>query len=390
MHTSKTFLLVTALASALVAQTAETTASSPGIKWRGALWTSAAASDRQTQDGSLFLRSMDAGDGSMALDGLQVGADITLVQGWAAKFTILAGQDAKVLNAATGEMGSFAYPEAMLVWTGGAETVRIGRMYTCMGMEVMDQTQNIAASRGLLFTYALPFAQLGVHWRHAFTKTWSGDVFLFNGEDRLQDNNRGKTAGLGLNYNHGGASDKFLSLMVYRGPEQDGLGAQAGTGAEGRLRERISHVGQWVWGGSTLQWEAEWAREAFRADAIVGATDNVQASWHAVGATFKRQFNDRWAAFVRAEVLWDDTGVRLSGDPTVAALYAPTGYKGTLGADLQAQSLTLGAERKWGSTFLRLEVRRDHLNKEVQEGTTGHLTGFQSAYSATCSLGTSF
>ena len=55
----------------------------PAVKWRGALWASAAASDQTTADGSMFLRSLDAGNGQMALDGLQLGADVALPDGWA-------------------------------------------------------------------------------------------------------------------------------------------------------------------------------------------------------------------------------------------------------------------------------------------------------------------
>ena len=59
---------------------------------------------------------------------------------------------------------------------------------------------------------------------------WSTDVWLFNGEDRLQDNNHGKTLGLGLTYNHRGSADNYLSLQAYRGPEQDGTGGRCEHG----------------------------------------------------------------------------------------------------------------------------------------------------------------
>jgi len=40
----------------------------------------------------MLLRSADAGQGQIAVDGLQLGADVTLPDGWALKFTVLAGQ----------------------------------------------------------------------------------------------------------------------------------------------------------------------------------------------------------------------------------------------------------------------------------------------------------
>lgn len=353
----------------------------PAIKWRGAVWASAAVSDRQTADGGLFLRSMDSGDGHFALDGLQVGADVTLTDGWSLKFTALAGQDGKVLNATSLESGSVAFPEAMLVWTGAKDTVRLGRMYTAMGMEVMDHTLDVTASRGLLFTYALPFGQVGLNWHHAFTASWSADLYLTNGEDRIKDNNRGKTAGLGLTYNHAGATDKFVTLMAYSGAEQDVTNANAHSGLEGRKRERLCLTGQWVWGAGTLQWEGELAQEPNPEQ--MGSPEKEK--WSGLGLIYKYQFSAGWAGFLRAESLKDNSGVRLGWDASLASRY---GIRA--GNDLQATSIALGAERRWHSTFSRLELRRERLNKDVNEGAAAHNAPFRSATSLTWSFGTSF
>jgi hypothetical protein len=383
--------LAPAPASAVVAaaQTpapAAAAAPAPGtLKWRGALWASGAASDRQTTDGSLFLRPMDAPDGSLALDGLQLGADVTLADGWSLKFTFLAGQDAKVLNAASQETGSIAYPEAMLVWTGDRDTLRLGRMNSAIGMEVLHQTQNATASRGLLFSFADPFGQVGLDWHHAFTQEWSTDVYLYNGEDQIQDNNKGKSGGLCLTYNPAGATDKFVTLMAYTGPEQNARGTNANTGAEGRKRDRLSMAGQWVWGASTLQWEGEYAREPFPASTFKAAPGpgNVKTTFSGYGFIYKFQVNDHWAVIARAETLADSSGIRLNGDPTIAASLPPA-----VSANLRADGFALGAERRWHATFTRLEVRNDHLNQPVQ-AALGQ-PAFTSATSLTVSVGTSF
>lgn len=385
--------LSAALGLALSAQTpAPQPASGPQIKFRGALLASGAASDRQTQDGSLFLRSGDAGDGQLSLDALQLGADVTLTDGWGMKFTLVAGQLAKDINGATfsqgttpDENGSIAWPEAMLTWTGASDTLKFGRMYSPLGMEVADGTQDITASRGILFTYALPFAQVGINWHHAFTSSWSADLWVFNGEDRIKDNNQGKTAGLGVTYNHEGSADDYVTVMAFSGAEQDGLGAQANTGAEGRKRNRVSLAGQWIWGKATLQWEGEYAQETFPPAALAGAAGNAKAAWYGGGGIFKYQFTSAWAGFARAEALRDDTGVRLGLDPTVAAAHPPM-----VGSGLLARSAALGVERRWHATFSRLEVRRDSLNQDVREGTAGNGKPFRSADSVTLSVGTSF
>lgn len=351
----------------------------PGpLTWRGALWASGAASNRQTPDGSLFLRPTDASEGSLSLDGLQLGADARLGDGWSFKATFLAGQDGKALNAASQETGSIAYPEAMLVWTGALDTVRLGRMNSPIGMEALDHTQDLTASRGLLFTFADPFGQVGVDWHHAFSQAWSADLYLSNGEDRIQDNNQGKTSGLAMTWNAGGASDKFVTLMAFTGAEQDGLGRNANTGAEGRRRDRLSMAGQWTWGSATLQWEGEYATEPFPATALAGAQGpgTVKTTFSGCGFIYKYQFNERWAGFARAETMFDSSGERFQGDPTLARQSPPSVH-----ADLRADGFALGVERRWHATFSRLEVRTDRIT---------HTTPLASSTSATWSVGTQF
>lgn len=353
------------------------------MKWRGSVWGGYAQSDRPLADGSLFLRSVDKGDGQVSLDGFTLGADVTLAEGWSLKFTLLTGETARLVNSLNQDTGSLATPEVMLTWTKGGTQVQFGRMWTPMGMEVLDATQNLAASRGILFTYAIPFAQIGLHVRQALNADWNADLWVYNGEDRIKDNNRGKTFGLGLNWAPGGSSDSFANVMVFRGPEQDSLGAHATPGAEGRMRQRISVNGQWTSGSLVLQAEGESGKEAFPASALAGASGPEDATWTGFGFNAKWTFSPAWAIYGRAEALKDDKGVRLSLDPTVAAAWG-----NQMGADLRATSLTLGLERRWGATFLRAEARQDRLNREVSEGPGR--PNFKSATSATVQLGSSF
>lgn len=364
-------------------------AEGPAVTWRGSLWASAAASNRDTPDGSLFLRTLDAGNGRFSVDGLQFGADVALPEGWALKFTVLGGQMAKSLNGAAAAAGTpaseasdLAWPEALVSWTRGADTLKFGRMYTPLGMEVVDGSQDVTASRGLLFTYALPFAQVGFNWHHAFSPSWSADLWIFNGEDKLQDNNRGKTAGAGITYNHGGSTDNYVTAMAFTGPEQDGLGASANTGAEGRKRTRVSVSGQWILGRFTVQFEADAAREDLGPGALAGGGLRERATWNGAGAILKYALGGGWSLFGRAEAIHDDTGLRLGADTTLGAALPPT-----KGADLQATSLTIGAERRWKHASTRLEVRRDTLDFRLADASG---QGFKDALSATWSLGISF
>jgi len=381
--------LLPALAATLLAQAPSPNAA-PTLKWRGSLWASAVTQNRDTADGSLAFRPLEAGQSQVTLDGLMLGVDATLAGGWSAKATLLTGQAGKVVQGSTGDSGTIAPVEAMLVWTGEHDTFRAGRMITFIGMEFLDGAQDVAASRGLLFSFVDPFGQVGLNWHHAFSPVWSADLWAFNGEDRTRDNNHGKTLGLGLTYNHAGSQENFLSLHVYSGAEQDGFGSAAHTGAEGRKRERVCLMGQWIAGASTFQWEASLGRESFAAASILGATAPVTASWRGYGIICKQEIAPSLSLFARLEWLSDDLGVRLSADPTIReglGLAGPVAYAGRLGADLRAQAASIGVEKKYGPAFARLELRQDRLNRDLTDAQ-GH--AFRDGVSGTLSLGASF
>lgn len=371
------FILALALPAA-----AQTPAPSP-IKLRASLWALGASSSRDLPDGSLFMRPLDTRNGSLTLDGWQLGTDIDLGKGWSFKLTAIGGREGELLQSFAGETGHTGISEAMLIWSAGADTVRIGRMWTFMGMESCDLSATFVASHGLMATYPLPYGQLGVHWRHTFSPSWSTDLWVFNGEDRNTDNNQGKTVGANLSYNHGGAADKFLNLSVFSGPEQDAWGDTAVPGAEGRLRQRLSHGGQWTWGKVSLGWEYEWLKETLPSAAVTGAAGStVDATQTGLGTWLKLQATDVWSAYLRAERLTDDKGFRLNFDSAVSAAH---GLR--TGADLTATALSLGTERKLGPAFLRLELRQDRLNKDVLDRDK---KPFKDATSITFAVGASF
>lgn len=237
-----------------------------------------------------------------------------------------------------------------------------GKNEHILGMELIDGTQNITASRGLLFTYMDPYGQVGVSWHHAFTPSISLDSWIFGGEDRMVDNNYSKTVGLGFTWNSGGATDKFVSLVAFRGAEQDRRDAKGLVeGAEDRQRLRLAMMGGWAWGATTLQWEGHLGREDFAAGALAGTTTAQTARWMAGGLIFRQGLVGHFGLFGRAEYVYDSSGVRLSIDPTIAA-----SYRNQFGVDLQAISAALGLDYKEDPAFARLEIRGDQLNKDVK------------------------
>ena len=67
-----------------------------------------------------------------------------------------------------------------------------------MGAEVIETKDNWNYSRGLLFTYAIPFYHFGVRAKYAFNDKYSLTGFLVNGWNNVVDNNSGKTYGVAV------------------------------------------------------------------------------------------------------------------------------------------------------------------------------------------------
>lgn len=84
-------------------------------------------------------------------------------QGAGALVNVIAGEDAKVLNAAYGDGGdNINVTQAYIQYATGGLTVIGGRFVTLAGAEVINDTQNANISRGLLFTNAQPLVHTGV------------------------------------------------------------------------------------------------------------------------------------------------------------------------------------------------------------------------------------
>jgi putative OmpL-like beta-barrel porin-2 len=91
--------------------------------------------------------------------------------GFGALVNVIAGEDAKVINAAyngTSGGGDFAVTQAYVQYANGPWTVIGGRYVTLAGAEVIDDTKNNNISRSLLFTNLEPLVHTGVRVAYKF------------------------------------------------------------------------------------------------------------------------------------------------------------------------------------------------------------------------------
>src|SRR5580765_189645 len=99
--------------------------------------------------------------------------------------------------------------------------VDVGKFVTPHGAEVIETKDNWNYSRGLLFSYAIPYYHFGMRAKYAFNDKYSLSGFFVNGWNNVVDNNTGKTYGIGFGWN---PNKKFGIVQNYMiGPEQNSL-----------------------------------------------------------------------------------------------------------------------------------------------------------------------
>ncbi|HKN34129.1 MAG TPA: outer membrane beta-barrel protein [Terriglobales bacterium] len=96
--------------------------------------------------------------------------------------------------------------------------VDVGKFVTPHGAEVIETKDNWNYSRGLLFTYAIPFYHFGMRAKYTFNDKYAVTGYLVNGWNDVVDNNTGKTYGATFAWN---PNKKFGIAQNYMaGPEQ--------------------------------------------------------------------------------------------------------------------------------------------------------------------------
>jgi len=79
--------------------------------------------------------------------------------------------------------------------------VDVGKFVTPAGAEVIETKDNWNYSRGLLFSYAIPYYHFGMRAKYAFNDKYSLTGYVVNGWNNVVDNNTGKTYGMSLGWN---------------------------------------------------------------------------------------------------------------------------------------------------------------------------------------------
>jgi hypothetical protein len=171
--------------------------------------------------------------------------------------------------------------------------VDFGKFVTPHGAEVIETKDNWNYSRGILFTYAIPFYHFGLRTKYTFNNKYALSGFVVNGWNDIVDNNTGKTYGVTFNWN---PHKKFgLAQGYMAGPEQAGTNQNwrqlSDTVVTISPTDKLSFILNYDYG---------------RGDRMAGLLDPV--SWQGIAGYVRYAFDERNAFALRYEWFNDANG----------------------------------------------------------------------------------
>lgn len=224
---------------------------------------------------------------------------------------------------------------------GKGVQIDVGKFVTPAGAEVIETKENWNYSRGLLFSWAIPYFHFGVSGKYSFNSKFALTGYLMNGWNNSVDNNSGKTTGFTAAWT---PNSKFSLVENYLvGPEQFNNNsdfrhltdtvATYNPNAKLSLMANVDYGHDRVSPGPGLSANAVW--------------------WSGIAGYIKYAFNDKWTFATRGEWFKDHNGFET-------------------GTAQDASEFTLTLQRMLASKLMsRLEFRRDMSDHDVFPYHTG-------------------
>jgi Putative beta-barrel porin-2, OmpL-like. bbp2 len=241
---------------------------------------------------------------------------------------------------------------------GNGLQIKLGRMATFLGLEVIETPLNPNLSIANQFIYAENFTQTGLSVEHRFNQYVDAQVRVFNGWDQVQDLNGvlSYMGRLGIAPN----ASTSIAVMAFTGAEEADNNTARRSGVEVLASRKIGKVTTFVQG--------DVGREA-RNSALPDATQ--AAKWTAAGAWLVVDATPTIGVALRGDVFNDRNGARTS---------AAYGLEDAVQHRLTSATATLNI-KSFPSVMLRPELRFDHSNLNVFNGKQRQITfGFGATY----------
>lgn len=210
--------------------------------------------------------------------------------------------------------------------------IDVGKFVTPAGAEVIETKDNWNYSRGILFSYAIPYYHFGMRAKYAFNSKYSLTGYFVNGWNDVVDNNSGKTYGMSFAWT---PNSKWSVTQNYlAGPEQNNVNTAwrqlSDTVVSYNATKKLTLMGNYDYG---------------RGDHMIGVAPPVY--WTGAAGYFKYALNDKYSVATRYEYYNDHYGF-------------------TTGAPGHIQEVTGTFEHPMATHILtRLEFRHDMANNPI-------------------------
>jgi len=314
----------------------------------------------QPKSGQIFGRSFDANDNNIANTAQLALSGTQGEVGY--KIKVLAGNDAKPVSAAEGVQSSFDLEEAFLTYKFPASNLglKIGKMVTLMGIEVVESKDNPNISKGYLFNFAECTTHVGGLADYSFGGKLVVAAGVVNGWDVTTDNNSAKTAIGKVALNLG--NPLFLQLSGMSGSEQASNQAVDNPATpfdetqnnNGHTRTALDLTGATnLIPKLALNFQGNWGQEK---KAVADPANGLLrlASWRGVGIQPVYSFTSKFFVGGRVEYFEDPQGARTG----------TSGFAGTNTAITPGYKLA-------DNLIFRAEYRYDRANKKVWQDDKG-------------------
>jgi hypothetical protein len=223
-------------------------------------------------------------------------------------------------------------------------TFDFGKFVTPFGAEVIETKDNLNYTRGLLFTFAIPFYHFGARTTFGHSENVSISAYVVNGWDRVKENNSAKSIGINASIKpHGKVGIIGNFLFGKENPSVDKSRELYEGILNLNLHERFGLTGDWVLGRDHVD-------------------EFTKVEWQAIAAYAKLKVLDQLSINGRYEWFDDRSGFRTN---TVQEL----------------QSATITAQVPVSDLSVWAEFRKDWSNQNVflktDDGALGPINTFK-------------
>lgn len=311
----------------------------------------------QPADRTNGFRSFEGASNQFALNMIELVADKPADNASRVGYHVALGFG-QAMNAVNGSESGFAqylkegYMEYMAPVGSGLQ-INFGKFVTPAGAEVIETKDNWNYTRGILFSWAIPYFHFGLSAKYAFNSKVALTGYLVNGWNDTVDNNSGKTTGFSLAIT---PNSKFSIIQNYLvGPEQPNdnkdLRQLSDTVVTFSPTAKLSLMANYDYGHDTP----------------MGSPTSVH--WSGIAGYIKYAPNDKWAIATRGEYFNDADDFATGAVSPVTGIAFPNNHMSEFTATFQRMLA--------GKIISRLEFRRDMSDYPIFERRTGLQTDAQ-------------